>query len=142
MSLSLAPIRELGLAVLISNGVSDESQALAKQVQNLGNRRTLAESARPRTVEEKFQELAQRWKRERGPYSFTRQLAAHPAYQQIIGLGQAAVPYILRDLELQPDHWFWALSAITGADPVRPENRGKLRLMASDWLNWGRARGI
>lgn len=142
MSLSLAPIRDLGLAVLVSNGVSDESQALDKQVQDLGRRRTLAESARPRTVEERFQELAQQWKRERGPYSFTRQLASHPAYQQIIGLGQAAVPHILRELETQPDHWFWALSAITGADPVRPEHRGKLRLMAGDWINWGRARGF
>jgi len=142
VSLSLAPIRELGLAVLISNGVSDDSQALNKQIEKLGNRKTLAESVRPRSVEERFQELAQRWKRERGPSSFSRQLAAHPAYQQIIGLGQAAVPLILRELETQPDHWFWALSAITGADPIQVENRGKLRLMAADWIRWGRARGI
>lgn len=141
MSLSLAPIREIGIAVLISNGVSDESQALSRQFQKLNQRKTLAESIRPRTLEERFQELLQRWKRERGPYSYTRQLVAHPAYQQIIGLGEPAVALILRELEASPDHWFWALSAITGQDPVRPENRGKLRLMAADWIRWGRARG-
>lgn len=142
MSLSLAPLRDLGLAVLISNGVSDESQALHRQFQDLGNRKTRAESARPRSIEERFYELAERWKQERGPHSFSRQLSAHPAYQQIIGLGEAAVPLILRELEVRPDHWFWALSAITGEDAVREENRGKLRLMAADWIRWGRSRGF
>lgn len=34
-------------------------------------------------------------------------------------MGEAAVPLILRDLEHQPDHWFWALREITQANPVQ-----------------------
>jgi hypothetical protein len=59
----------------------------------------------------------------------------HPAYQQIIGLGPAGVPLLLRELEREPDHWFWALRAITGEDPVPEEARGRLREMAAAWLS-------
>ena len=63
----------------------------------------------------------------------------HPAYQQVIGMGWDVVPCILSELETAPDHWFWALTAITGQDPVLPDHRGKLRLMAQDWVRWGTA---
>jgi hypothetical protein len=65
----------------------------------------------------------------------------HPAYQQIIGIGPAAVPLLLRELERDVDHWFWALKAITGVDPVPPASRGKVREMAAAWLRWGRDQG-
>lgn len=47
------------------------------------------------------------------------EMAMHPAYQRIIGLGPEVAPLLLRELERQPDHWFWALKALTGADPRR-----------------------
>jgi hypothetical protein len=67
--------------------------------------------------------------------------AMHPAYQQIIGMGPAAIPLILRDLQRRPDHWFWALTAMTGEDPVPPEDAGDMRKMAEAWIQLGRARG-
>jgi hypothetical protein len=94
------------------------------------------------TVEEKFRDLRARWKAERGPTSSLTELAMHPAYQQIIGIGPDAVPFLLRELERDPDHWFWALKAITGEDPVPPADRGKLGPMANAWLAWGRNRGL
>jgi hypothetical protein len=69
-------------------------------------------------------------------------MVLHPAYQRIIGMGTAAVPFLLCELERRPDHWFWALTAITGADPVKPEHRGKLREMANAWLKWGKEQGL
>ena len=69
-------------------------------------------------------------------------LTIHPAYQQIIGMGPAVVPLLLRELEREVDHWFWALKAITGADPVPPASRGKVREMAEAWLRWGREQGL
>jgi hypothetical protein len=63
-------------------------------------------------------------------------MALHPAYQQIIGMGPVALPFLLRALRRRPEHWFWALKAITGADPVQPEHRGQVRMMAADWLEW------
>lgn len=86
----------------------------------------------------RFQQLVHRWKQEAGPSSSVETLAMHPAYQRIIGLGPDAVPLLLAELEREPDHWFWALRAITGENPVLPEHRGKLRLMADDWLAWGK----
>jgi hypothetical protein len=92
-------------------------------------------------LEAVFQDLVRRWKEERGPTSSTTEMALCPSYQRIIGLGPAAVPLLLRELERAPDHWFWALKAITGADPVPPASRGKVREMAQCWLAWGREQG-
>ena len=92
-------------------------------------------------LDQRFAELASQWKRERGPHSSSARLADHPAYQAIIALGPEAVPLLLRELEREPDHWFRALSALTGADPVPPQSRGKLREMVEAWLGWGRAQG-
>jgi hypothetical protein len=92
-------------------------------------------------VETKFKTLTDKWKAERGPISSIGRLSMHPAYQQIIGMGDVVVPLILRELEQQPDHWFWALHAITGADPVPESSRGIMREMASAWVNWGKGNG-
>jgi hypothetical protein len=94
-----------------------------------------------KNLDQRFAELASQWKRERGPHASSARLAEHPAYQAIISLGPDAVPMLLRELEREPDHWFRALAALTGADPVPPESRGKLGAMAEAWLGWGRAQG-
>jgi hypothetical protein len=91
--------------------------------------------------ERRFGDLVTVWKRERGPYSSSAQLAEHPAYQEIIGMGPEVVPLLLSELERVPDHWFRALHALTGADPVSPECSGKIRAMADAWLCWGREQG-
>jgi hypothetical protein len=92
-------------------------------------------------LEVTFLELAERWRRETGMLSIVSKMSLHPAYQRIIGMGQPVVPLILRDLEQEPDHWFWALQSITGENPVLPEQRGNLELMAAAWLAWGKANG-
>ena len=50
--------------------------------------------------------------------------------------GPAVLPLLLRELQERPDHWFWALRAITGEDPVATEDRGKLDAMTAAWLRW------
>lgn len=67
---------------------------------------------------------------------------AHPAYQRLIELGWASVPFLLSRLKSQPGFWFHALRAITGANPVQPANVGRVRAMANDWVQWGRDAGI
>ena len=94
-----------------------------------------------REWEQRFAELAARWKRERGPHSSSARLAEHPAYQQIIALGREVVPLLLRELEREPDHWFRALHTLTGADPVPAESRGNVGEMAAAWIRWGREQG-
>jgi hypothetical protein len=40
-------------------------------------------------------------------------IMAHPAFQEIIAMGEAVIPFMLRDLEKEPRQWVWALSRIT-----------------------------
>ena len=65
-----------------------------------------------------------------------------PAYTEIVQMGWAAVPLILRELSEAPDYWFAALREITGENPVPGEHRGNLEFMANDWLLWARRQGI
>jgi hypothetical protein len=91
---------------------------------------------------EEFQSLVEWWERDTAPLSSIEQMAMHPAYQRVIGMGKDVVPLILRKLQVEPDHWFWALKAITGENPMKREHAGKLKLMAEDWLRWGAAKGL
>ena len=92
------------------------------------------------TVEE-FRSLSNRWKRETKRTSSIHDLVMHDAYQAIIGLGSPAVLLILRDLESQPSHWFWALRTLTQEWPVKPEDEGDVPAMTGSWLAWGREKG-
>ncbi len=89
----------------------------------------------------RFLLLKMKWERETAHLSSAAKMAVHPAYQQIIGMGPIVVPFILAELSISPDHWFWALSAITGDDPIRQEHRGRIQKMAEDWIEWGRQQG-
>ncbi len=83
----------------------------------------------------RFQHLADQWHKETGHYSLMFKRAMHPAYQQIIGMGKDAIPFILDDLREQPTgHWFWALGAITGEDPTLGEADIDKAIQA--WLSW------
>ena len=88
-----------------------------------------------------FDELARIWESDSPPGVDLGEKVIHLAYQRIIGLGPSAIPVILSKLEDQPSHWFWALHVLTGADPVIAHHRGRLRDMANDWVEWGKARG-
>ena len=49
----------------------------------------------------------------------------------------AELEQILEELEGDdPDHWFPALEAITGANPVPESDFGNLAKMADAWLGW------
>lgn len=62
-------------------------------------------------------------------------------YKEIIELGPPVVPLLLSDLATTQRHWFTALSAITGADPVPEEDGGRILKMRDAWLNWGKENG-
>jgi len=87
-------------------------------------------------VKDLFEDLKTDWKSRTRYMSNSAQMAAVKSYQRIIGLGPAALPLILQELNRETDHWFWALKSITGEDPVDPADRGRLRRMADTWLQW------
>jgi len=94
------------------------------------------------TPQRRFERLRADWKEHTRFLSSTTAITADAAYLRIIGLGYEAVPLILRDLMKAPDHWFHALHAITGDDPVEPQHWGDMTAMTSAWLQWGRSRGL
>lgn len=85
----------------------------------------------------KFCVLAETWKKETKHFSMMNQIALNPSYQQIIGMGTKSIQCILEDLRLKPAHWFWALKAITGVDPVQRADYGNVEKMTNAWLEWG-----
>jgi hypothetical protein len=56
-------------------------------------------------------------------------------------MGQRAVPLLLAEMRREPDDWFWALRAITGANPVPPASHGNLQAIAEAWIQWGLEKG-
>ena len=99
----------------------------------------VAHQASPR---ERFHRLRDQWKEESRYLSNTAQMALLAPYQRIIGMGTDAVPYIVEELRREPDHWFWALEAITEENPVSTQDSGRVPAMTAAWLRWGIERGF
>ena len=102
----------------------------------------VVKTAGPPTLAEQFEALARQWKAETALLSSTSAMVAHPAYQAMIALGRGAVPLLLRDLEHEFAHWFDALRALTGEDPIPPNQSGNVSAMVAAWLTWGQSRGL
>jgi hypothetical protein len=92
-------------------------------------------------LQERFQQFRDDWKAKSRYSSNSAQIAMLWPYQQIIGMGTPAVPLILAELKREADHWFWALEAITGENPVPIEAAGKVADTAAAWIEWGQRKG-
>ncbi len=92
-------------------------------------------------AQREFDRLAAAWLEDTQVTSSLTRMVKHPAYQQIIAMGERAIPPILRDLDQDPKHWGPALHAITGVRPVPAEDAGKLKAVAKAWLQWARDNG-
>lgn len=84
----------------------------------------------------RFHSLKVQWENDTKFLSSTNEICMHSAYQQIIGMGLNAIPYIIEELLIMPNHWFWALKAITGQDPVPVSKRGRVKEMVKEWIVW------
>ena len=89
----------------------------------------------------KFYSLAKQWEKEVAGMSSTAQMSQHPNYQEIISMGEKVVPLLLLELRKNPLYWLTALSKITGENPIKAEQRGRVKQMASAWIEWGRNHG-
>ena len=90
----------------------------------------------------RFRYLTAWWKTDTEFQSSVSRIAMHPGYQQIIGMGKEVLPLILHDLEATQAPWFWALQAISGADPIPPDDRGYVDRMTRAWIRWGIQRNL
>ena len=102
-------------------------------------------------LEATFNKLAEQWVKKTGILSNSVSIMKHPAYQQIVELGEAVLPLVFRELEKgqMAVHWPLVLSAITGADPTPPPKQSPapgwvaldIKAIHKAWLAWGREQG-
>ena len=90
---------------------------------------------------QRFTELAERWERDTFFLSSSSHAIEHPAHKEIVSMGEPVVPLILERMREKGRHWYFALHAITGANPVNPADRGKVAVMQKAWQHWGEANG-
>lgn len=88
-------------------------------------------------IQTRFSRLKGEWKEKSWFLSNSAPMAMLRPYERIIGIGPPAVHLILEELRREPDQWFWALEAITGENPVAPEDAGNISAMADAWIRWG-----
>ncbi len=88
---------------------------------------------------ERFNLLADRWKEDTCFESNVTRIVEHPAYQEIISMGEIALPLILSRVREDHEHWFWALYKITDEDHAQGETTVSGAVAA--WLSWGMEEG-
>ena len=124
-------------------GASPQSIQLQKELGNLRSHLELpATSLNRDRRRRRFHQLAWQWRADTQWLSSTTEIAMHPAYQSIIGMGPEALPMIISELRTNSGHWYWALKAISNEDPVPPGDRGVIRKMRVAWLHWADQQGI
>jgi hypothetical protein len=93
------------------------------------------------SIEQRFRRLESQWNAETAHLSSTSKIVGNAAFQEIIGMGPAVIPYMLRDLKERPRLWVWALQKITGVDLVPDGERGGIAELSQAWLHWGKENG-
>jgi hypothetical protein len=94
------------------------------------------------SIEDDFDSFALTWGIDNRHNSNAQLIAQHPSYQRIVGMGRDALPLIFKRMKKAHGHWFLALQAITGINPVKVDNRGDIPAMTNDWLDWGKRNGF
>ena len=92
---------------------------------------------RAQNIRQRFTKLAQRWRAETLYSSVLEDKLAHPAYQEIIEMGEDVIPLILDELRKRPSHWFQAIDSIVGR-PILPEDfSGGFADAVAAYEQWG-----
>ncbi len=101
----------------------------------------------------RFAGLAATWENDTRHESRMGKTALHPAFREIVSMGEKAIPMILAQIEENGSFLFLALREITGDNPPIPEGyRGNKKICAgwvgydiegtqAAWLAWGREKG-
>jgi hypothetical protein len=126
-------VEEAGVSPLCWHSFSNETAIEAKRLR-LSEIRLKASYL---AVE--FDALSSKWKRDTRHLSLISKQISHPAYLRIIGMGEGAIPLILKELRDRPAHWFAALRATANTDPTGNDDSPSEAREA--WLRWGTSEG-
>ena len=93
-------------------------------------------------LEATFNELAEQWVRETAFHSFGHFITNHPAYREIVAMGEAALPLVFREMKKNGYHWHYVLHEITGIyPPIAADEVGIADKVDGAWLKWGKEQG-
>jgi hypothetical protein len=88
--------------------------------------------------------LAQQWEDETSHLSSPSQRMTHPSYQAVLGMGREypkeIIGLLVQDMKENRRQWFGALSYLAQANPIKPEDAGRIDRMIDAWVRWERAR--
>jgi hypothetical protein len=92
---------------------------------------------RPQKVDyiSQFYRSLKRWRAETAVKSRIGDKIDHPAFNEIVRIGEPAIPLIVKELYQKPDFLFVALQRITGEDPT-PDNCERFSDVVEAWLSW------
>lgn len=86
-----------------------------------------------------FEIYSRKWLAATEYTSSSRQMRRSEGFSELLAMGNRLVPLVLERLDREPyPQWFILLRDVSGADPVSPQHKGLVHLMAEDWLAWGR----
>ncbi len=135
----ISPMQQLAVVpVEEDSGVGQDSKIIRRYLEDLTADYYKPLSRQWANPAIRFSNLEKEWKESTPMLSSITDIVMHPSYQQIIGMGPTAIPLIFLSMRRELGHWFWALVAITGENPVSIEHRGKIKEMTNAWLDWGR----
>jgi YD repeat-containing protein len=81
------------------------------------------------TLEQKFQEQADKWRKETQHLSSPAQKMMHPSYQAVLGMGnenpREIVRLMIQDMQQHRTPWFWALSYFAQDNPISQSDAGR-----------------
>lgn len=131
-----------GMAAPVANPPSGPSRQPSRARLGVQFMQTLRQpdflSSPKENIEARISAAFTEWMRGIGPISDPKKIVAHPAYKRIVSTGKAGIPAILRRLEREPSMLAWALFDITGENPVRAADSGKIDKITKAWLKWGK----
>ncbi|MEM9680531.1 MAG: hypothetical protein AAF901_09430 [Bacteroidota bacterium] len=87
-------------------------------------------------IKKQFEDNKANWLEDTMFVSSSTEIFNNSFYQNVINLGEDAIPYMVIDMKENLNHWFYALSKITNVNPVVAEHAGNVELMADDWYHW------
>ena len=100
-----------------------------------------AQNGHTASTEDKFRRLADQWRKQTRHLSFSHQ-KINGTYLKIIGMGDSALPLILRELVGSPNpYWFIALEAIAGQESI-PAEGASVENIRQAWIAWVRSKGL
>jgi len=96
------------------------------------------ESAGNAKLKAEFNKLIAQWREETFSISSLTKIYAHPAYQRIMAMGTAGLPFVLRELQNNQGHWFYALKFMAGEDGKDiAAGLNNYEDARAAWLEWG-----